>query len=81
MLRLAAVLMWVSATECGAPPPAGLYAIIARLELPHLERWAVARTEVICLDPGSVPPVPVLNEGLGLGGCPARAGGGRRGRG
>jgi hypothetical protein len=48
--------------------PAGLYAITARLELPHVERWAVDRTRVMCLD-GRLP-VPVI-AGAGLAGCAA----------
>jgi hypothetical protein len=48
--------------------PAGLYAITARLELPHVERWAVDRTRVMCLD-GRLP-VPVI-AGVGLAGCAA----------
>jgi hypothetical protein len=49
-------------------PAPGLYAITARLELPHVERWAVERTRVMCL---SGLPVPVLNTGTGLAGCAA----------
>ena len=30
-------------------PPSGSYELTARLELPHLERWGVDKTTVICL--------------------------------
>ena len=30
-------------------PQSGSYEITARLELPHLERWAVDKTTIICL--------------------------------
>ena len=30
-------------------PPGGSYEITARLELPHLERWGVDKTTIICL--------------------------------
>ena len=32
-------------------PQTGSYEITARLELPHLERWAVDKTTIICLPP------------------------------
>ena len=43
---------------------AGSYEITARLELPHLERWGVDKTTIICLpdslSPGNIP-VPVVS--------------------
>jgi hypothetical protein len=30
-------------------PPGGSYELTARLELPHLERWAVDKTTIVCL--------------------------------
>src|ERR1700687_453557 len=33
----------------GRLPQSGSYEITARLELPHLERWAVDKTMIICL--------------------------------
>ena len=30
-------------------PPSGSYELTARLELPHLERWGVDKTTIICL--------------------------------
>src|SRR6516165_7855871 len=35
----------------GRLPQGGSYELTARLELPHLERWAVDKTTVICLPP------------------------------
>jgi hypothetical protein len=46
------------------PPPSGLYEITSRLELPHLERWAIERTTRVCLpgpDHSGAIPVPVLS--------------------
>jgi Protein of unknown function (DUF3617) len=48
------------------PPPlrSGLYEMVVRLELPHLERWAIDRTARICLsvhDGSGEIPVPVLS--------------------
>jgi hypothetical protein len=45
-------------------PPAGLYEVIARLELPHLERWAVDHTATICLPTtrgNSEIPIPIVS--------------------
>jgi hypothetical protein len=60
-----------AAPAAGGPLPAGRYAITARLELPHLERYGVALTRLACLAPGSALPVPVLAAPLGTG-CAAR---------
>jgi len=45
-------------------PRTGLYAITFRLELPHLERWAIAQTKNACLsdrDTSSKFPIPILS--------------------
>jgi Protein of unknown function (DUF3617) len=46
-------------------PPSGSYEITARLELPHLERWAVDKTAMVCVsnfrDRDEIP-VPVVSE-------------------
>jgi hypothetical protein len=56
----------------GEAPLDGLFAVTARLELPHVERWAVDRTQVVCLGrPGSALPVPVLRA-PGFARCAAR---------
>ena len=45
-------------------PPSGAYELTARLELPHLERWGVDKTTIICLsnsrDSNEIP-VPVVS--------------------
>ena len=46
-------------------PPSGSYELTARLELPHLERWGVDKTTIICLfhsqnHPDAIP-VPVVS--------------------
>lgn len=53
---------------------AGSYEITARLELPHLERWGVDKTTIICLpdpiSPGSIP-VPVVSTNNPFAKCSA----------
>ena len=42
----------------------GSYEITARLELPHLERWAVDKTAIICLPPAlnnNEVPIPIVS--------------------
>jgi hypothetical protein len=44
--------------------PVGSYAITTRLELPHLERWAIDKTTTICLSghaAGGQMPIPILS--------------------
>ena len=44
--------------------PVGSYAITTRLELPHLERWAIDKTTTICLSghvAGGQIPIPILS--------------------
>ena len=42
-------------------PPCGSYELTARLELPHLERWGVDKTAIICLStPGVLTEFPCL---------------------
>jgi hypothetical protein len=66
MRWLVVAVLLAGAARADGPAP-GLYAITARLELPHVERWAVDRTQEVCLN-GL--PVPVLSA-TGLGGCAA----------
>ena len=51
----------------------GLYEITSRLELPHLERWAIDQTVSICLPNGtrmrSDSPLPVLAANNAFAGC------------
>jgi len=45
-------------------PQGGSYQITARLELPHLERWAVDKTTIVCLPSsrrGDELPIPVVS--------------------
>ena len=65
-LVVSALLIAPPAAAGAEPPslPSGSYEIVTRLELPHVERWAIDRTTTICL-PGSSGsgriPVPVLS--------------------
>ena len=69
----------------GAPPvlcqtrideaslPVGSYAITTRLELPHLERWAIDKTTTICLSgraAGEIP-IPILSANNPYATCTA----------
>jgi len=52
--------------------PAGSYAITTRLELPHLERWAIDKTATICLSghaAGGQIPIPILSENNPYAAC------------
>jgi hypothetical protein len=46
-----------------AAPPHGSYDVTARLELPHVERWAIDKTTTICLAgfPTGRIPIPILS--------------------
>jgi hypothetical protein len=74
VLVLAATATLPHATRAGSLwPQNGFYEITARLELPHLERWSVDRTTVLCL-PGSRGddiPVPVLSANNPFAKCTA----------
>jgi hypothetical protein len=54
--------------------PAGSYAITTRLELPHLERWAIDKTTTICLSghaaSGQIP-IPVMSDNNPYAACTA----------
>jgi Protein of unknown function (DUF3617) len=55
-------------------PPSGSYELIARLELPHLERWGVDKTTTICLSNSRGPdeiPVPVVSANNPFAKCSA----------
>ena len=55
-------------------PPGGSYEVTARLELPHLERWGVDKTTIICLPSsqgGDEIPVPVLSANNPFAKCTA----------
>ena len=53
----------------------GSYEVTARLELPHVERWAIDKTTTICVpsaDAAGDAPLPVLSGNNPLAKCPAR---------
>lgn len=54
--------------------PEGAYEIVSRLELPHVERWAVERKTRLCLSEkngeGDIP-IPVLSANTPFGTCVA----------
>ena len=55
-------------------PPGGSYEVTARLELPHLERWGVDKTTIICLPSSRGDddiPVPVLSANNPFAKCTA----------
>jgi hypothetical protein len=54
--------------------PAGSYAITIRLELPHLERWAIDKTTTVCLSgraAGGQIPIPILSANNPYAACTA----------
>ena len=73
-LLLAAIATLPHATRAASLwPQNGSYEITARLELPHLERWSVDRTTVVCLpvSRGNDIPVPVLSANNPFAKCTA----------
>jgi hypothetical protein len=55
-------------------PGGGLYEVTSRLELPHLERWAIDKTTRICLfsrDEDAAIPLPVLSDNHPFATCAA----------
>jgi hypothetical protein len=74
VLVLAAIAVLPYATRAASlGPQSGSYEITARLELPHLERWSVDRTTVLCLpvSRGNDIPVPVLSANNPFAKCTA----------
>jgi Protein of unknown function (DUF3617) len=73
-LVLGTMAMFPHATGAASPwPQSGSYEITARLELPHLERWSVDKTTVVCLPSsgGNDIPVPVLSANNPFAKCTA----------
>lgn len=71
----ALALMLAGPARADPPVESGLYSITTRLELPHLERYAVARTRLICVASARGPnklPLPVLSANMPFAGCAAR---------
>lgn len=61
-----------AAAPLGDVLQAGLYVIDFRLELPHLERYAVDRTATVCIAPGTLTgaaPLPVLSGNGAFAAC------------
>ena len=57
------------------PAQGGWYEVAFRLELPHLERWALARTRLVCVPEaeGRLPePFLVLSDNHPFAACPVR---------
>jgi hypothetical protein len=54
-------------------PQSGSYEVTARLELPHLERWSVDKTIIVCLPSSrsSKIPIPVLSANNPFAKCAA----------
>jgi hypothetical protein len=78
--RIASALVLVAIAAQSHParaasswPLSGAYEITARLELPHLERWSVDKTVVVCLrgSRGTDIPVPVLSANNPFAKCTA----------
>jgi hypothetical protein len=58
----------------GRLPQGGSYELTARLELPHLERWAVDKTTIVCLPnlrSGDEIPIPVVSANNPFAKCSA----------
>jgi hypothetical protein len=55
------------------PLPGGLYEITSRLELPHVERWAIDKKSSVCLGPARGLPLPVLSDNNPFRHCVATA--------
>ena len=80
-LRLVSSLVFLSASgifvAAEEPAPSlqgGSYEITYRLELPHVERWAIDKTTTVCLpgSKGSIPAaLPVLSDNNPFGECTA----------
>jgi hypothetical protein len=73
LVAAAALVMPVDLAAAGPPGlPDGTYEIVSRLELPHVERWAVDQTTRMCLSgaPGTGGiSIPVLSANNPFAGC------------
>jgi len=80
-MRISPALLLMTAMVPGAtiqadeaPLPGGLYEITSRLELPHVERWAIDKKTQVCLAPARGPiPLPVLSDNSPFLNCAATA--------
>ena len=74
LVLLSASGIFVAADELAPLLQGGSYEITYRLELPHVERWAIDKTTTVCLPgtKGSVPAaLPVLSDNNPFGECTA----------
>ena len=80
-MRISAALLLMAAMVPGAiradeaPLPGGLYEVTSRLELPHVERWAIDKKTEVCFGGaarGAIP-LPVLSENNPFRHCAATA--------
>ena len=79
LLAMTIALMVAPPVFCETPIaeaslPAGSYAITTRLELPHLERWAIDKTTTICLSGRAASgriPIPILSANNPYATCAA----------
>lgn len=74
-VAVAALLMPFDIAVAGSDAfPDGAYEIVSRLELPHVERWAVEQTMRVCLtgqpDHGAIP-IPVMSANNPFAECAA----------
>jgi hypothetical protein len=80
-MRIGAALLVAAASSGGAiradeaALPGGLYEITSRLELPHVERWAIDKKTRLCLVPAARGPIPlpVLSDNNPFRHCAATA--------
>jgi len=74
LVFLSASGIFVAAEEPAPPLQGGFYEITYRLELPHVERWAIDKTTTVCL-PGTkgsvLAALPVLSDNNPFGECTA----------
>lgn len=75
---IAAILLWIGLAGGGAvaepesnPLRGGSYEITYRLELPHLERWAIGKRKTVCLTGAQQSVLPVLSSNTPFAKCRA----------
>ncbi|HMA72226.1 MAG TPA: DUF3617 family protein [Xanthobacteraceae bacterium] len=71
LLLLSASGMPVAAEEPAPFLQGGSYEVAYRLELPHVERWAIDKTTTICVSEWKGPAMPVLSDNNPFGQCAA----------
>ena len=74
LLLMTAMVPGAAIAADEAPLPGGLYEITSRLELPHVERWAIDKKTQVCLAAARGPiPLPVLSDNSPFLHCAATA--------